>query len=221
MTENLFIESRISLSEWGELFAPLLAKKEINDVKLTITEFSQKRLLVGEKAKILPDQLLARIISFDRFCRLLVKLRHYATLREAKEDVQFRIDLKLSSVDKRWKSLEIGRYIMWSTLDASSNGPFWHKIAKDELICSLGLNPIPSLVLLLEYKLPKTVDAKVPTFFDAYSGLVWSKYFYRVESHEPYGMTVPTKLCPVAIGHPEVVHKVIKAENLTSPLKTI
>lgn len=222
MITNLFAESSFTVRDWDELFLLLKENRSVEKLKGAITEFCQRgRSLKGNPAKISAGHSLGRVVSFNKFCYMLVKLKYYSDFEEARADIRYRIDLDAKIMDSKWKSQKLGRYIMWSTFDPKRNNPFRKSMNVDNLICSLGLTPITGPVLLLHYQLPSGILPKVPTFCDAYANPVWPEYFHRVGKSAPYGMTTPSQPCKVKTGRPEVVHEVITANNIISPLRWV
>src|SRR5271157_1058437 len=221
---NLFAENSLTDNDWRELVEILLNDNlSIGKTTFLIRNFCRNdRKLKGKDAKVLNDIIYGRLVSFDVFCQLLIKLKYYSTLEEAKAYVRYQIGLDLGLMDEIRKSQQLGIYIMWSTFDPKGDDPFGDPMPDvEELISSLGLERVTSPYLLFEYKLPPNVGPKIPTICDSYAGKSWSRYFYRVGENAPYGMTTPTDTSLAKEGRPEVVHEVIKAENLVSPLRRV
>jgi hypothetical protein len=142
-------------------------------------------------------------------------------------------------------NLPLGVYIMWSTFDEFGSGPdpFHPRPSKIlELVSVLGLDPVllgfhkddeyPSpdsetgpLCVLLRYKLPSDLLPHVPTVVEAYAGRNRMNYYFRVTDgeichrHRRYPRTRPSPRTMDLRGHPEVVHAVVCASELTDPLE--
>jgi hypothetical protein len=222
MVENLYAETSLDVADWDEFISALLHEEVISEkLAIVIRDFCRNdRSLIGGNAKIGADTIIGHVMSANRFAELLLKLRYYNDIDEAKAGIRHIIGLDPKTMINRWKEQDLGRFIMWGTFNPSGGEPFGDPIPiASEIVCSLGLEPISSPLLLFVYILPTNLEAKIPTFCDAYAGDFVPRYFQRVPEGSPYGMTVPTEFCPIVEGKPEVVHAVIKAKELVYPLR--
>ena len=224
MIQNLYNESRLKKDEWHELAIALINASPGNmETERTIREFCRSgRCLKGVSAKIEKNVVLGRVISLEQFCEMLVKLKYQVDIDEAKAYIRSLFDVPPLKMPDEWKKRKIGRFLMWSTFHPDGKGPFVSlspSILK--ICCVLGLSPSSGPVILFEYKLPVRIKALIPTFCDAYASDIWSRYFRPAPPSARYGLTMPTDTCPIQQGRPEVVHEVIQAKNLVTPLRYV
>jgi hypothetical protein len=222
MVSNLYLENCFEMNDCKELADSLLnSSSETDTTELIIRDFCRaNRSLKGEEAKIPNDKNLGRIISFDRFCELLVELETHTDIDEAKEYVRSIIDLPLDEAPDEWKDVELGIFLMWSTFNENEKRPFGENLPKiSTILCSLGLPFENKPHLLFEYILPDEIKPHIPTFFDAYAGCFWTKFFHRASPGLNFGYTMPTEEDEKQKPRPEVVHKPIKAKCLVEKLR--
>ncbi len=228
MIQNLYIESQLKMADWKELVF-LLEQPGINRTtfKDVIKAFCRNnRSLVGKKANVKGTMVFGRAVSFENLYKMLRKYlnekkskNNFATRKEAKAYLRRLIGQSPAITPPKWKEFEIGRFLIWSTFKPKAGKPFGDPlpVAKN-IICSLGLPPQKSPIIVLEYHLPRGLKLRIPTICDAYSADQWLPYFRPALPGADYGKTMPTDTCPDK-GRPEIVHDVIKAENLVAPLE--
>ncbi len=223
MVQNLFSESRLDLADWDALASKLLNAAPGNkETEEAIRAFClYNRSLKGGTAKIDSDTIFGKIISLDRFCEILVKLRYHMNIDEAKTNVtEIMMGCPPSKMPKEWKEREVACFIMWSTFNPKSGRPFGNTPLKAELLlCVLGIPPEKGPHLIFEYRLPDGTKPYIPTICNAYAGDFWTRYFRPAPPGASYGLTMPTDNCPIQQGRPEVVHEVIKAKHFVAPLE--
>ena len=222
MVQNLCLEDHFKENDWKELADNLLHSLSGNDkTEHIIRDFCRNnRILKGEEAKINSERILGRVISFKRFCNLLVELGYHVTIEEAEVYMRSLMSKPISELPDEWKERKIGRFLMWSTFNKRGRMPFGNPRPKAAIIvCTLGLPLLEGPYILLIYQLVDEPIPRVPTFCDAYAGNFWSKYFRTSSPGAEYGLTMPTDTCPDQKPRPEVVHEVIKGEKLVEPIR--
>lgn len=223
MVNNLYSEIRFKEFDCKELAENLLNSPSGNEkTELIIRDFCRaNRCLKGDEAMLPSDSILGRIVSFERFCELMVESWDHLDIDEAKEYLR-RIIMNLppDQLPDEWKNTEIGKHIMWSTFDENGGLPFGNPRPDVAFIlCSLGLAIERGPFILFEYKLPIGIKPHVPTFCDAYAGDFWTAFFRTSPPGSSWGYTMPTEIDEEQKPLPEVVHVVIKAENLVDSLR--
>lgn len=217
MVVNIYIEYSLGRDDWDALFTSLTAEKlKIDEMDEIIVNFCRGKTLNGKNASTGSAKIFGKIISFENFCKLLYKLNYYGSLRAAKAAVRSQINLQ--SKNASWDSRKLAQFIMWSTFDPAGGRPFEYEKDPKILVCSLGMDPI-STPLILEYQVPPKITPKIPSFCDAYAGTRWNKYFKLVDDGAPYGMTEPAGKCEMTSGRPEVVHEAVRGSSLVSPMR--
>ncbi len=222
MYQNLITEPRLSLNDWDTLFDTLYQTPPGNiATKKVITEFCRKRLRNGEPAIIEKDVVLGKVLCEEDYINMLLKKNYSCSEDDAIETLMIQKRIHPSKFPRVWKKNPIGEYNIWSTFDLTEKQcPFGNpEPPKDKILCMLGLESQKGNILIFEYLLPKNVIPRIPTFTDAYAGNYWLRYFRPAIIDEPYGRTMPTDTCKAKTGRPEVVHEVIRLENLKKPLR--
>jgi hypothetical protein len=222
MVQNLYSESRLKRKDWEPLAESLMrATSGVKKTEQIIRNFCRDgRCLKGGIAKVRSDTTYGRIVSFEYFCELLVKLDYHVDIQEAKANIRSLIGCSLSKIPDKWKEWKLARFFMWSTFNLKGRKPFGKSPLKSALIlCMLGITPKDGPFIILEYRLPNEIKPFIPTFCDAYAADFWSRYFRPAPPGAPYGRTMPTDTCPTQKGCPEVVHEVIQLNNLVKPLR--
>ena len=233
MRANLDSEHQLLDADWEALIEALRASgSESDEIQQAIRGFCRAhgqpaapalRIPLGRVATLPKAIVLGRIVPLADFCGVMVKLGFYNSSGEARKAMREAIGMSPQDLALTWENRPLGQHLMWSTFDpVHDEKPFGLKQPHaSNLLCALGLSADKrkSLVLALEYRLPSDIEAHVPTFCDAYSGIFWSRYFRSAAPSDPYGLTMPTDSCPRKRGRPEVVHSVISLASLTAPLR--
>jgi hypothetical protein len=229
MLHNLYEEAHLSAADWQLLVDRLsVCECDAAAAQRTIVDFCRNvrpgvARPVGPRAEP-RTELFGRIISLDTFIDCLVEMRVYTDPGVARPAVRAMLGLEPGAMPAAVHLWPLGRYLIWSTFtpDGAEN-PFPRPLpAGTMLCCHLGL-PGPVLgspMLLLEYRLPAGVTSHVPTFVEAYSGSSWNPYFRTSCRGSRFGSTRPTGEFE-SRGRPEVLHCVIRAVNLSSPMQLV
>jgi hypothetical protein len=185
-------------------------------------EFCRSRILNGDDASINKDVILGRVINLEHYCDILIKERIFLDVYEAKSFIELLIDTAVVSIPEHWKSMPMGKHAMWATFDQNGERPFGNDPPPARaILCVLGIKASAGPHLVLEYQLPPSIPAKIPTFADAYADSHWAMYFRPAIPRQSCGLTKPTEDCHTDVGRPEVVHDIIKIEALSFPMRYV
>jgi hypothetical protein len=114
---------------------------------------------------------------------------------------------------------------MWATFDLKTDAILMFAAARgaDELRAVLGLdvNERGLPLLLMEYRLPVSIVARVPTIADAYSGQDWPYFFRPAPPESVHGWTLPWPSHEQEKPRPEVVHNVVTGRQIANPLREL
>jgi hypothetical protein len=191
--QNLQAEIRLHAEAWLALVQALLSTPAtVVAVKETITKFSRARQLAGPTVSARHHVIYCRATTVSKLSRLFVSLNYYATVQSARRAIRNILDKPADVIVARWRNLQLGRFILWSTFEIRGGRPF--SGASSDYICGvLGLDRsepgVP--VLLFEYTLPPTVQPRFPTIADAYSSPSWPYFFRPAPAHAEWGLTMP------------------------------
>ena len=216
--ENFYAESRLGASAWA-LWAVALRSNTFSthEIKATITGINRTVQLTGTLVQGAHSIVFCRAITIARLSRLLVSLNYYGSVQSATRAVRNALYKPVTVLTSRWKDVDLGRFVQWSTFEPGGGRTFDGVNSADYIQGVLGLDRAErgGSVILLEYTLPADVPPRFPTVADAYSGPCWP-YFFRVAPLRAlYGLTMPWPEYQAEPPRPEVVHEVITGRQLS------
>jgi hypothetical protein len=225
MVKNLFRETRLGTADWEALATGITeAPDGPDETARAIVRFCRSgRKLRGGKANVSADSVFGRVVPQEKLCSTLMSLRCHGDTDMLRAWLRSQVALAPSRMSRTWKNCPMGEHLIWATLDShGGREPFGVPLAPgSDLLCALGMPPEGGPVLLLEYELPIGVHPMVPTICDAYAADTgfWPEWFRSAPPGAAHGWTIPTDICPVQEGRPEVVHDVVKFSQLVKPMR--
>lgn len=229
LRSNLDSESRLIDEAWKGLLGALLPLKVEDDpslVQKAIIESLRPWVLQGPQLIALRPTYLGRAVTIDYFCRFLVDSGHFGSIKSAKRNVRNLLLKPKEVTARRWQNYPLGKYLLWSTFSIEGNpqNPFdGLPSSADGIRGVLGLDPNEKgkALLLLAYTLPPSVVPLFPTIAEAYAGDRWNYFFTPAPKGATHGMTLPWPEYEDYAPRPEVVHKIVFGERLSSPIKRV
>lgn len=223
---NLQSETRISTVLWRKLVAAVLsADNNAASIRSAIKSVFRAEILQGPKARCSRSTIFGRAVTAGRLARCFVANGDFASPAAAKSHIRSMHRKPLDYICRSWSGLQLGRYVMWSTLDTSGRRPFENLDEPARRIMGLlGLDRIEESqpLILLEYRLPLEVTPKFPRIVEAYAGDDWIYYFRPAPpSEQKHGWTLPWDEVSSEKPRPEVVHNPITGATLAAPLKEV
>lgn len=223
---NLHLETRLSAEGWKELLLNLSScTADPGACSKVMTDVFRRLILTGPEVRV-EALRYGRAISVTRFCSMLVKQGHYASVASARRALRSLIFKPTEVLVTRCAEFQLGQYLMWSTfsVDNPRKGPFEGVgTSADSIRGVLGLDRLERgmPLLLLEYTLPESVALRIPTIADAYAGTGWSYFFQPAPIGLLFGMTLPWPEYENEKPRPEIVHSVITGSQLSGPIQEI
>lgn len=192
-----------------------------------IRDHMRRWSLSGPGATIGKAEIFGRAVTREALAEVFVEQKKFGTLESALRHISYAESLDLQELQRQWDDFDLGRYVMWATFEPQGGAPFGPWAASANQIRSiLGLDRSMKdrPLLLLEYKVV-TTQPRVPTIVEAYSGINWLPHFRAAGTSEiaaGHGWTqVWEEDANQFSGRPEVVHKPIKASELSRKLRVV
>lgn len=217
---NLRIESRLPPDAWEALFRALLAVgTDPQTIKMSITQSLRSWTLQAPEIPPPRPAVFGRAVTLYRICKMLVDRGDFGTIDRAEKSVRRLLSQLPGTVPPVWRKRSLGQFLMWSTFHPDrTSSPFdGLPVEADAIRAHLGLllaergQPL----LLLEYSVPPDVPLRYPTVAEAYAGDDWSYFFRPPLADDPHGKTLPWPEPAEMTPRPEVVHVVIRGDQLT------
>jgi hypothetical protein len=220
-------ESRLPLEAWKSLFESLLAAGVGNPktIQEAMVRAWRDWILKGPLVNAAGVYKFGRAVTLEYFCRLLVEEGYFPSVLIAKRNIKNLLMRPAEVVASRWRTLLMGRYLMWATFQAGKTTDPFEELTgtADEIRGLLGLdrNEKGLPLLLLVYTLGDRQAPRFPTVADAYAGDRWNYFFTPAPAGASSGMTLPWPEYEDRAPRPEVVHAVITGSQIISPLRLI
>ena len=243
-------ECRFDAYIWNQFVDHVRYAVDANDMQRRITGLMQGMYVpspgpvalrwIGGDASIASDVLLGRVdwrsVLVRKWRDLFYPGRNIREGRQLLRDVLNAPDL--SSQKTLLGSLPLGNYFFWATFDEDNptGDPFValqanHGTNAAQIARCLGVAhsgvPGDKLIVML-YRLPANVRARIPTIANAYAGDDWLPYFRPNCPTAGHGLTMPIPANPrnrhdrfTAFELPEVVHEPISAQEFALPMRAI
>jgi len=220
MRQNLLTEVRLKEDDWAELATIILAAPPTTGAtRSSIRKWCLTRTLRGGPANLPSTVNFYRYISFSRVSECLAESGVVDSEDQGDALLFSHLGIEPSKFSATFRDTPLGRFLMWSTFGVSLATLIGEPSPPlEDVLCALGLTVNHPPYLLLEFTMPSG-KAQIPTFCDAYAGDPWNRYFRSSAIGDAHGRTMPTDTCKRENGFPEVVHEVITAATLTSPLR--
>jgi hypothetical protein len=215
--QNFYGETRLSAEAWRHFLDGLRGPAvDVLQIKDAITNVSRRWQMRGPELVGIRHLVFVRVISIGWLCDLLFSLDHYGSLKSARRAIRNILEKPIDVVADRWRDVELGRYFMWATFDISGRRLFLDGESGDYIQGVLGLDRScrETAFILLEYTLPLSVNPRIPTVADAYSGSPWPYFFRPAPEGLSHGLTMPWPEYSAEPPRPEVVHAVIQGRQL-------
>lgn len=227
--DNLYLEHRLDQEAWKLLIAELLtAKDSRSDLAAAISKVLRGWILKGPEVALVVSgtMIYGRAISLDRFCALLIKQGHFASVKTARRRLRRLLSETLTQMVTDCTRFKLGQYLMWGTFSSANpaSDPFaGMPPSADAVRALLGLerNEKGQPLLLMQYTLPEGVAGRFPTVAEAYAGEGWSYFFRPSPTGSSSGLTLPWPEYQDENPRPEVVHDVIGGEQLAARLRML
>jgi hypothetical protein len=228
MVHNLFEDATLAAQDWQALIDELAASvRSRRDFQTAVRTFCAS-LRPGSARPFGPlarpgTRFLGRLVTLSTFIAYLRSAGIFHGKDEAYIQIRAIIGQDPSMLPARVRRWPLGRFAIWSTFKPDRDeSPFDPPLVAHRLLERLGLAPLRpgDSILLLEYDLPMTIEARVPTFVDAYIGSSWNQWFRAPSRGCRYGKTRPAGPFE-GRDRPEVIHGVILAGALRSPIREI
>ena len=112
---NYSQETRLPEAFWEEL-DDLLGRciEQPDEQQGCITETCRRWLFRGPEVRH-PAGGLTRAVAFDALAKTLVSQRCFASPMAARQAIRHSLALPQPVLAKRWKSISLGRFVMWAT----------------------------------------------------------------------------------------------------------
>ena len=210
--ENLRTESNLTSADLQRLAATLAVPYPSTDSLVTALTLLFRDLTFHGPEADSGGVVFLRMVSTDVLAKHFADCGYFGSQFSARRSI--RNGTRTAKTCRlKWTTYTLGKFLMWATFcpTAAANPRSGLPASKRDLMCVLGLSHLDrrKSMLIIQYRLPGTTKAQVPTVAEAYSASEWHPYFRPAPPGRRHGLTQPWPECAKLGPRPEVIHSVI------------